>query len=474
MRKFDTKVQEMKYRVLKEVSKEAWNGTLYDNIIDIPKKIISGKKPTVRCCIYKEQVIVNERVKLAIGGDKSNPNVIQVIDIACDECPVGGYEVTNACRGCLAHRCETVCPKDAIRFDQHQRAYIDKDKCIECGLCAKACPYSAIRHNRRPCEMSCQVGAISMGKDNQAVIDNEKCVSCGACVYMCPFGAIMDKSYIIDVIDMIKKSEENKNYKVYAIVAPSIASQFTYAKLGQVVKGIKELGFHSVVEVALGADKVADLETKELVKKGFLTSSCCPAFVDYINKHYPEFNKDISHNLSPAALLGQYIKSTDEFAKVVFIGPCTAKKMEMQRADAVGTMDTVITFEELQALFDSRDINLNELEEEPLDNASYFGRIFARGGGLTDAVKQAIIENEIEDFDFRPVVCDGLDEIKMALLKLSKNIDIGNFIEGMACKGGCINGAGCIVHGNRNKVQIDKYGKEAMEKTIKEAISVLG
>ncbi len=312
-----------------------------------------------------------------------------------------------------------------------------------------------------------------MGKENQAVIDNDKCVSCGACVYMCPFGAIMDKSYILDVIDMIKKSEENKKYKVYAIVAPSIASQFTYVKLGQVVQGLKELGFHSVVEVALGADKVADLETKELVEKGFLTSSCCPAFVDYIDKHYPEFKKDVSHNLSPAALLGQYIKSNDETAKVVFIGPCTAKKMEMNRPDAVGTMDTVMTFEELQALFDSKDINLNDLEEEVLDNASYFGRIFARGGGLTDAVKQAIIENEVEDFEFRPYVCDGLDEIKMALLKLSKNIDIGNFIEGMACKGGCINGAGCIVHGNRNKAQIDKYGKLAMEKTIKEAISVL-
>lgn len=470
MRKFDTKVQEMKYKVLKEVAKESWNDTLYDNIIDIPKKIITGKKPIVRCCVYKEQVIVNERVKLAIGGDKTNPNVIQVIDIACDECPVGGYEVTNACRGCLAHRCEQVCPKDAIRFDQNQRAYIDKEKCIECGLCAKACPYSAIRHNRRPCEMSCQVDAISMGEDNQAVIDNDKCVACGACVYQCPFGAIMDKSFILDAIDMIKKSENNTKYKVYAIVAPSIASQFTYAKLGQVVKGIKELGFHTVVEVALGADKVADLETKELVEKGFLTSSCCPAFVDFIKKHYPQFVKDISHNLSPAALLGQYIKSIDETAKVVFIGPCTAKKMEMVRQDAKGTMDTVMTFEELQALFDSKEINLNELEEEVLDNASYFGRIFARSGGLSEAVAEAVKENGIKDFEVNAVVCDGLDEIKMTLLKLSRGIDVGNFIEGMACKGGCINGAGCIVHGNRNKAQIDKYGKEAHEKTIKDAI----
>ncbi len=473
MRKFDTKVQEMKYKVLKEVAKESWNGTLYENIIDIPKKIVTGNKPDYSCCVYKEQVIVNERVKLAIGGDLKNDNVVEVIKIACDECPVGGYEVTNACRGCMAHRCETACPKDAIRFDQNQRAYIDKDKCIECGLCAKACPYSAIRHNKRPCEVSCQVGAISMGLDNEAVIDNNKCVSCGACVYQCPFGAIVDKSYILDVIDLIKRSENNQKYKVYAIVAPAISSQFSYASLGQVVSGLKDLGFHSVVEVALGADAVADLETKELLEKGFLTSSCCPAFVDFVEKNYPDLTQHISHNLSPMAYLGKYIKSKDPNAKVVFIGPCTAKKMEIKKDRALGTVDIVMTFEELQSLIDSKNIDLTKLEELPLDNASYFGRIFARSGGLTDAVKQAIKENNVTDFDLRPTLADGLAEIKMTLLKISRGIDVGNFVEGMACNGGCINGAGCINHHPRNKAQVDKYGKEAHEKTIKDAINIL-
>ncbi|XMB72219.1 4Fe-4S dicluster domain-containing protein [Mycoplasmatota bacterium WC30] len=473
MRKFDTQVQLMKYRVLKEVAKEAWEGTLYENIIDIPKKITPGKKPTARCCVYKEHVIISERVKLAIGGDKNNPNVIEVIDIACDECPVGGYEVTNSCRGCLAHRCEDVCPKDAIRFDRFKKAYIDKEKCIDCGLCAKVCPYSAIRLNKRPCETACEVGAISMGPDDEAQIDNEKCVSCGACVYQCPFGAIADKSFILNIIDMIKKSEENKKYKVYAVVAPSISSQFSYAKLGQVVKGLKELGFHTVVEAALGADMVADLETKELVEKGFLTSSCCPAFVDYVKKAYPELTQYVSHNLSPAAIISKYIKEKDKNAKVVFIGPCTAKKMEFQQEHVKPYVDTVMTFEELQALFDSKEIEVANLEIDVLDNASYYGRIFARSGGLTDAVKEAIKENEISDFELRPVICDGLDEVKKALFKISKGLDIGNFVEGMACKGGCINGAGCLTHGVRNKAQVDKYGMEAYEKTIKEAISII-
>ena len=286
--KFDTKVQYLKYKVLREVAREAWNGTLLENILDIPKIIVPGKEPTMRCCVYKERAILEERVKIAMGGDKSNPNVIQVIDIACDECPMGGYEVTNACRGCLAHRCQDACKRGAISFDHNQKAVIDKTKCVECGMCAKVCPYTAIMNFKRPCVNACKVKAISMNEDKAATIDNEKCISCGACVYQCPFGAITDKSFIINVIDLIQKSENNSKYKVYAVVAPTIASQFSYAKLGQVVKGIKELGFHSVVEAALGADMVAFSEGRELAEKGFLTSSCCPAFVDYIKKNHPD------------------------------------------------------------------------------------------------------------------------------------------------------------------------------------------
>lgn len=244
----------------------------------------------MRCCVYKERAIISERVKLAMGGNRSNPNVIEVIEIACDDCPAGGYEVTNACRGCLAHRCEDVCRKNAISFDHQQKAHIDKNLCVECGQCAKVCPYSAIVSRRRPCENSCKVKAISMNENKAASINNDKCIACGACVYQCPFGAIIDKSYILDVIDMIKKSENNEKYKMYAVVAPSISSQFTYAKLGQVVTGIRKLGFFNVVEAALGADMVAYKEAAELKEKGFLTSSCCPAFVDYIKNSSPNCN----------------------------------------------------------------------------------------------------------------------------------------------------------------------------------------
>ncbi|MDE5854535.1 MAG: 4Fe-4S dicluster domain-containing protein [Ruminococcus sp.] len=472
MRKFDTKIQYLKYKVLREVARQAWNDTLLENVLDIPKMIVPGKIPTMRCCVYKERAILAERVKVAMGGNKDNLNVIEVIDIACDECPTAGYEVTASCRGCLAHRCEDVCRKGAISFDQNHVAHIDKSKCVECGQCAKVCPYSAIINHKRPCQIACKVKAISINDENSACINNDKCTNCGACVYQCPFGAITDKSYIINVIDLIKKSEQSRNYKIYAIVAPSISSQFTYAKLGQVVSGLKKLGFHTVVEAALGADMVALEESNEIAEKGFLTSSCCPAFVKYIKSEFPDLLPYVSHNLSPMATISKYIKETTENAKTIFIGPCTAKKAEAQLDSVKPYVDAVLTFEELQALFDSRDMDITLLPEDVLENASYFGRIFARSGGLSDAAKQGLKEQNI-DFNLKAVPCDGIEECRTALLKKRRNVLNGNFIEGMACNGGCIGGAGCLTHGIKDKAEVDKYGKEAFEKTISDAVSIL-
>ncbi len=470
MRKFDTRIQYLKYKVLRETARMAWNDTLLEGILDIPNIIITGTKPTMRCCVYKERAIVSERVKLAMGGNKDNENVIEVIEIACDECPVGGYEVTHTCRGCLAHRCADACKFGAITIDEHQKAHIDKSKCKECGACAKVCPYNSIMNYKRPCQQACKVGAISMNEDHAAKIDNDKCVSCGACVFQCPFGAINEKSYILDAINYIKGSDNGKNYKVYAAVAPAIAGQFVYAKMGQVISGIKALGFDEVVEVALGADMVTWKETEELKEKGILTSSCCPAFVGYVTKYFPDLLPYVSSTLSPMAMIGKHIKDMDPTAKVVFIGPCTAKKMEVKRETVAPYVDCVLTFEELQALYDSKDIDITALEENPLSDASYFGRIFARTGGLSDAVKQGMKEQGSEDFELNPVVCDGIEECKIALLKLRKNLLDGNFLEGMACQGGCINGNGCLTHMPKSRVDVEKYGKASQTETIHAAI----
>lgn len=342
---FDTAVQKLKYKVLREVARLAFEDQLDSGaLLDIPAKIMPGPKPTMRCCIYKERAIIGERIKLAMGGNKKNPNVVEVLDIACDECPVEGMRVSEACRGCISHQCVDVCPKGAISIVNH-RSVIDQSKCVECGKCLNACPYNAIIQCVRPCESACHINAIHMGEDKKAKIDNEKCISCGACVYKCPFGAIADKSYILEAIKLLKESENNSKYNVYAVVAPSIVSQFVQVRVEQVVSGLKHLGFFSVVEAALGADMVAYQEANELYEKGFLTSSCCPAFVTYVRKAFPDLAQHVSHNLSPMAQIAKHIKRLDPGCKIVFVGPCIAKKMEQKWETVSPYIDCVITFE---------------------------------------------------------------------------------------------------------------------------------
>ena len=472
MVKFDSKVQMYKFFVLREVARLAYEGKLADEIDNIPAKLFPDDNTQGFVDIYKTREIAKMRVKLATGGDISNKNVVEVMELACDECPLEGYEVTNACRGCLAHRCEENCRFGAISFDKDGRAQIDPSKCKSCGACSKACPYSAIRQNIRPCRAACEVGAMGFNEKKAAKIDNSKCIACGACVYQCPFGAIMDKSYMLNVIDFIKNSDNNKKYKVYAIVAPAISSQFSDVKLSQVITGIKKLGFHTVIEAAFGADMVAEKETEELNEKGFLTSSCCPAFVKFIEINYPDIVKDISSNFSPMATVAEFIKKTDPTSKVVFIGPCIAKKMEVKDTKSGKYVDVALTFEELEAMFDANNFDLSSFEETVLDDASYFGRIFARSGGLAEAVKEGLIETGNEKYELKAEVCNGIEQCNLALLKKNKGILDANFIEGMACVGGCIGGPGCLNHEPKDKNEVDKYGKEAFEKKIMDVTKV--
>lgn len=471
--KFETKIHEIKHKILKKVIELAYEDRLLEGYRYIPSELLPGPQPTMRCCNNKEHAILEERIKLACGGNSQNPNIMEVIKIACDECPLGGYTVTNVCRGCIAHYCMERCPRKCIYIDPiTHTAKIDKSMCINCGLCAKACPYGAIINFLRPCESACKVDAITIDEYGACEINEEKCVRCGHCSIKCPFGAIMDKSYVLDVIDILR-DRRNEKANVYAILAPSIAGQFQGVKYEQVVTGLHKLGFTHIAEAAVGADLVALAEGQELIDKGLLTSSCCPAFVGLIEKHYPELKKHVSHNMSPQATLARHFKLKDKNAKVVFIGPCMAKKAEIQREEEAKWTDAVITFEELFALFDARNIELPELEETPITNASYYGRIFGRVGGLTEAAEQAIKELNVQGFEFRPVVCSGMDECKQALNKLKGNRHDFNFIEGMACEGGCVNGPAVSIRSVRNKMAVDKFAKETEKESIKSAVEGL-
>ncbi len=467
-RLFDTAVQELKYKVIKELIRAYDSGLNNEIYRDIPIKIMPGPKASLRCCVYKERAILQERLKLAMGGDRNNKNVVEVIDIACDECPVDGIFVTPACRGCISHRCVEACPKGAISIvDKH--SVVDKEKCIECGKCAAACPYNAIILQKRPCVASCKANAIKVNADKKAVIDNDKCVGCGACVYQCPFGAIADKSYILDALDILKNSEGNKKYKVYALIAPAIVAQFNYARIEQIVTGMKKLGFFDVVETALGADMTLSREAEELAERGTMTSSCCPSFVRYVEINFPELAKYISSTPSPMVMAGRLIKAMDKTAKVIFVGPCTSKKFEYKSEKAAGSVDCVLSFEELQAFLDARNIDVSTLEDTYLDNASYYGRIFARSGGLTEGVAAMAKEH---GFDAKPVAMSGLEECKKNLLMLKVGKSPFNFFEGMACDGGCVNGALCLHHGPKSLTDVNKYGAEAKEKTVENTVKL--
>jgi len=475
MKTFDNDIQLIKYEVIREVVKLSLKGTLKKEGKNLFKVLVPGPKSRTRCCIHKERAIIGERIKLVMGGNKKNKNVIEVINLACDECPIQRFRVTEACRGCLTHKCIQICPVGAIQ-SINRRSYIDTNKCIECGKCKAVCPYNAISDVMRPCIRACNAGALSIDEDKKAVIDNEKCIQCGSCVYQCPFGAIMDKSSVVDITNTLLASKEDKDIHVYAVVAPAISSQFTYAKLGQVVSGIKKMGFKDVIEVALGADMVAQNETKEFAETieelKTMTSSCCPAFVSYVKKNFPQLGKHVSSTVSPMIAISKLIKNTDPLAKVVFIGPCTAKKMEIKESDIKGITDYVMTFEELQAMLDAFDINLLECEELPLNNASFYGRIFARSGGLTEAVKH-LVKVENISVEFKPISCDGLIECDKALKLLKFNRLNENFIEGMACSGGCIGGAASLNHGPKDKKEVDKYGKLALEQNVSDSLRVM-
>lgn len=466
MRNFENQVQLVKYEVLKEVAKLTFNNTLNEMYSRISETIDPGPEPRVRCCIHHERAVTKERVKMAMGGTPAIDNIVEVLDSACEQCPVSRYTVTESCRGCLAHRCKSSCPVDAIHI-VNGKAHINEQKCVECGRCHEACPYNAIVDIMRPCRKACPVDAITINEYKKAVIDNKKCIQCGACVYQCPFGAIQDKSEIVDVIRTLTQQESEDSPNVYAIVAPAFASQFEHANLGQIITGIKRLGFKDVVEAALGADLVTIHEVEELVHHltdhSYMTSSCCPAFVSFIEKKHPQVLENVSQTVSPMIATAQLIKSIDPGCTTVFIGPCIAKKVEKNHVKLKGMVDYVLTFEELVALLDAKEIALESLPESPLDNASYFGRIFAGVGGLSKAVESTAQQLEI-GFQVKTVVGDGIKTCDK-LIKLAKAKRLGgNFIEGMACVGGCIKGPVSIHHGIKDKKSIENYAERAHEK----------
>ena len=468
---FSHEARQFKFDVLREVARRNFEGKMSEQLEDeLAYLLIPTRSASFRCCVYKEREIIRQRTRMALGKAPANSNtnpkqIVRVIEAACDGCTIHKICVTDNCRKCMAKSCMSSCRFDAMHMGADS-AYIDYDKCKECGACVQACPFHAIVETQRPCKKSCPVDAISMDEYGIAQINEEKCINCGACQSACPFGAIEDMSQMVNVIDELKKTEQ----KVVAIIAPSIQGQYDNATLPQIKQAIRLLGFSEVYEAALGADAVAWYEKNDLLKhkeEGVkMTTSCCPAFVMMAKKHFPTvYEKNVSKMVSPMEAMARYLKSNDEKLKVVFIGPCVAKKMEAMEDFSV--VDYVLTFEELAAMLVGRHIDIESVEADERDRASNHGRNFAIGGGVSKAVLQAKEECG-DEAEITSVYADGSHECKKNLLLMKVNRFSADILEGMCCVGGCINGPATMESPNIAKGRMTKENLSHKDQTIKQ------
>lgn len=437
----DAALLKIKHDVLFEVAKLAFEGNLAEKRDDIPYKLIPGPKAQFRCCVYKEREIIRQRVRLAEGkcpSDKHSENMIQVITSACEECPITRFVVTDNCQKCMGKACQNACNFGAITIGRN-RAYIDPGKCKECGKCSQACPYNAIAELIRPCKRACPVDAITMDPETGICqIDEKKCIQCGSCVRSCPFGAISSKVFIVQVIEAIKAGK-----KVVAMLAPAVEGEFgADITMASWRTALKKVGFADMVEVGLGGDMTAVYEAQEWAeayKEGKkMTTSCCPAFVNMIKKHYPTLIENMSTTISPMCAVSRMLKAKDPETVTVFIGPCMAKKSEAADKTLEGNADYVLTFGEARALLRAKEVNL-EPEENSSQQASVFGKRFGNGGGVTGAVLQCLKEMD-ESTDIKVARCSGPAEVKKALLLMKVGRLPEDFVEGMMCQGGCVGG----------------------------------
>ncbi len=455
----DNEATRFRREVLVRIAKLALEGTLEEEADRIPYLMRPKNDESTRCCVYKDRAVLKYRCMAAMGfrvedeeddftplsryasmarkREKADGPALTVLDLACSACVQSRYIVTDACRGCVARPCTLRCPKGAIT-QKNGHAVIDHTACVACGLCMKVCPYHAIIRIPIPCEEACPVGAIYKDSRGKEHIDPEKCIACGKCVQACPFGAVMERSQIVDVIEALKGEKT-----VIALVAPAISGQFP-GETSQILGAIKELGFDGIAEVAKGADETARLEAEELEEsigegKPLMTTSCCPAYVAATKKHLPELASCVSHTPSPMNITARWAKENFPGCVTVFIGPCTAKRLEAMDDDVT---DYVLTFEELGSLFVAAGINVNTVGHgEFLETAGPGGRGFPISGGVTQAVRDLLPEG----LDVKPLAVDGLDRQAMKTLKLyGAGKCPGNFLEVMACQGGCIAGPGVI------------------------------
>ena len=477
-----TPLKKLRRQVFVEVARVAFHtdkNEIKDAIEAIPYTITPGDKPLYRESIWRERAICSERVRLCMGlslrpedmpvhvtsglrgsdiADKYyEPPLMQVIPSACAACAPNLYKVTDNCRGCVAHPCTEVCPKGAVSI-VNGKSFIDQSKCIKCGKCKAVCPYDAIAHHTRPCAEACGVKAIESDDLGRAKINNDKCVSCGMCMVSCPFGAIADKSQIFQLIRALRRGDD-----IVAEVAPSYVGQFgDKVTPGKFKAALLEMGFSEVYEVALGADMGAAIEAEHYAeqvatgKQPYMFTSCCPSWAMLIKRYFPETADKLSNTLTPMVATARTIKQKHPDSRVVFIGPCAAKKLEASRRTVRSDVDFVITFEELSAMFEAKGIDFDSFDKSvEMNDATGAGRGYAVAGGVAGAIGKCI-----EEYYPNTPLCiehvEGLEDCRKMLLLAKMGKKNGCLIEGMGCPGGCVAGAGTNIPVNKAAALVKK------------------
>lgn len=456
---FTNNVMIVRHGLMAKLVKLWKENRLVDEIDRLPIELSPRKsKVRGRCCIHKERAVwkyksfpllgfdmtdeldeltpLSEYAKTALHrSENKKENLLCVIDEACSSCVQVNYEITNLCRGCVARSCYMNCPKNSIDFKKNGQAKIDHETCVSCGICHQSCPYHAIIYMPIPCEEACPVKAISKDEYGVEHIDENKCIYCGKCINACPFGAIFEISEVFDILQRLRNNEQ-----IIAIVAPSILAQFA-APVENVYGAIRAMGFTEVVEVAQGAMETIRHEAEELkekLKEGqpFMTTSCCPSYIQLVEKHMPDLKKYVSSTGSPMYYTARIVKEKYPDAKIVFIGPCVAKRKEVKRDECV---DFTMTFEEVGSVMEGLGIRIDEVQPfSVLFKSVREAHGFAQSGGVINAVK-VFLKDEV---DINAVQVSDLNKKNVALLRAYAKTgkSPAQFIEVMACEGGCVTG----------------------------------
>lgn len=417
------KTLDIKPRILFHIAKAAWEGTLLNQREEICELIHEEIKDTT-----SRRYIANQ-IRIAMGLPlHDSDNVINEFD---NEALMG---MSN----------ESVIIADPTA----------------CQLCDEG---------SRACEAACPFHAISHDSSGKLSINYDKCMGEGHCVNACSFGALSEKSQFVPLINLLRQHDQ----PVYASVAPAFTGQFgPDVTPGKLRSALISLGFTDMVETALYADLVTMKEAFEFnehvkTEQDFLlTSCCCPIWIKLIENKFPELIEHISPSVSPMIASARVIKAINPEAKVVFIGPCVAKKAEAMLPDLQGAVDFVLTFQELNTIFEAAQVTPIDQPDQENSQASFSGRIYAHTGGVSAAVDKTLsklLPNRAQNL--RPLCVDGIPDCQQALGKIKEGKIEANFIEGMACKGGCVGGPGRIISPTEGKHYVVEYGQAAQAQT---------